>query len=156
MNKNEITREKLCAFYASDYHFEMVSLPYMSKKLENNSEVIILTENDLENTIKNLLLRVNLREEKKQNILDINWKNDDKNKMKTIENAVKENKNMTIFVKGKPTYIDDINKDLKPYIMNDKNVEIINCYNIEEIGDNMSTIVSQYSKILTTTGEKEI
>ena len=49
------TKEKICAFYASDYHFEIVSLPYIDQKLENKNEIIILSENDLEKTIKNLL-----------------------------------------------------------------------------------------------------
>ena len=26
------TKEKLCAFFASDYHFEMISLPYIKIK----------------------------------------------------------------------------------------------------------------------------
>ena len=29
MNKISNTKEKTCAFYASDYHFEMISLPYI-------------------------------------------------------------------------------------------------------------------------------
>ena len=28
MNESQITKEKTCAFYASDYHFEIISLPY--------------------------------------------------------------------------------------------------------------------------------
>ena len=32
MNKSKITKEKTCAFYASDYHFEMISLPYIEKR----------------------------------------------------------------------------------------------------------------------------
>ena len=30
------TKEKVCTFFVSDYHFEMVSLPYINKKLEEN------------------------------------------------------------------------------------------------------------------------
>ena len=35
-----ITKEnegKLCSFYASDFHLEMIILPYINKKLEDNS-----------------------------------------------------------------------------------------------------------------------
>ena len=39
-----LTKEKICAFYASDYHFEMISLPYISKSMDENKEIIILTE----------------------------------------------------------------------------------------------------------------
>ncbi len=31
MNKNQSTKEKSCVFYVSDYHFEMISLPYIVK-----------------------------------------------------------------------------------------------------------------------------
>ena len=51
MNKNQKTKEKTCAFYASDYHFEMISLPYINKKLDESKEVIVLTENNLKETI---------------------------------------------------------------------------------------------------------
>ena len=75
MNENQNTKEKSCVFYVSDYHFEMISLPYISKKLEEEKEVIILTENDLEDTVKTLTLKINLKEDKKRKLLNINWKN---------------------------------------------------------------------------------
>ena len=43
MNKEQETKEKICAFYASDYHFEMISLPYINKQIEENKQVIVLT-----------------------------------------------------------------------------------------------------------------
>ena len=46
MNKTQETKEKICAFYASDYHFEMISLPYINKQIEEDKQVIILTENN--------------------------------------------------------------------------------------------------------------
>ena len=32
MEEIQKTKEKTCAFFASDYHFEMISLPYIEKK----------------------------------------------------------------------------------------------------------------------------
>ena len=58
MNKNQKTKEKTCAFYASDYHFEMISLPYINKKLDESKEVIVLTENNLKETIKTLVSKI--------------------------------------------------------------------------------------------------
>ena len=69
MKEIQKTKEKTCAFFASDYHFEMISLPYIEKELEKNKKIIILTENDLENTIKNLISKINLNEEKKKKYL---------------------------------------------------------------------------------------
>ena len=150
------TKERTCAFYASDYHFEMVSLPYISKKLENQDEIIILTENDLEKTVKLLVDKVELKEEKKKDILKISWKNDDEKKLEKIEKNINSNKNTTIFIKGKEKYINNINKNLAEIIKNKENVKIVDCYDIQEIGDNLDEIMSKYKMVLGTLGEKEI
>ena len=59
-----LTKEKTCAFYASDYHFEMISLPFIEKNIEENKEIIILTENNLEDTIKTLMKNINFNKNK--------------------------------------------------------------------------------------------
>lgn len=156
MSKNQETKEKICAFYASDYHFEMISLPYIERKLEEKNEVIILTENNLEETIKILISRMNLAEEKKKRILDINWKNDDLAKFKQIKEKLEENKNMIIFVKGKENYIKNINRNIEKWINIADSVKVINCYDMEEISEKLDDIMDQYKKILSTSGEKEI
>ena len=69
MNKNQETKEKICTFFASDYHFEMISLPYIDKNLEEDKEIIILTENNLEETINTLVSKTNLKDDKKKKIL---------------------------------------------------------------------------------------
>ena len=150
------TKEKICAFYASDYHFEIVSLPYIDQKLENKNEIIILSENDLEKTIKNLLEKINLKENTKKNILSINWKKDDIEKLKTIKENIGKNRKTTIFIKGKEKYINTINKNIENINHNNNNIKIINCYDIQEVGDNLERIMSQYNKVLNTSGEKEI
>lgn len=156
MSKNQETKEKICAFYASDYHFEMISLPYIERKLEEKNEVIILTENNLEETIKILISRMNLAEEKKKRILDINWKNDDLAKFKQIKEKLEENKNMIILVKGKENYIKNINRNIEKWINIADSVKVINCYDMEEIAEKLDDIMDQYKKILSTSGEKEI
>ena len=156
MSKNQETKEKICAFYASDYHFEMISLPYIERKLEEKNEVIILTENNLEETIKILISRMNLAEEKKKRILDINWNNDDLTKFKQIKEKLEKNKNMIIFVKGKENYIKNINRNIETWINIADHVKVINCYDMEEISEKLDDIMDQYKKILSTSGEKEI
>lgn len=156
MSKNQETKEKICAFYASDYHFEMISLPYIERKLEEKNEVIILTENNLEETIKILISRMNLAEEKKKRILDINWNNDDLTKFKQIKEKLEKNKNMIIFVKGKENYIKNINRNIEKWINIADHVKVINCYDMEEISEKLDDIMDQYKKLLSTCGEKEI
>ena len=132
MNKNQKTKEKTCAFYASDYHFEMISLPYINKKLDESKEVIVLTENNLKETIKTLVSKINLNEDKKVAILKIDWENNDLNKFKKI------------------------NEDIEKWTEKSKNVEIIDCYDMEEISQDMDNIMDQYKFTLKTTGKNII
>lgn len=156
MNKNQKTKEKTCAFYASDYHFEMISLPYINKKLDESKEVIILTENNLEETIKTLVSKINLNQSKKENILKINWENNDLKKFKQIDKEMKNEKDIVIFVKGKENYIKNINKNIEKWIEKSENVEVIDCYDIEEVSEKLDNIMNQYKTILKTTGKNII
>ena len=156
MNKNQKTKEKTCAFYASDYHFEMISLPYINKKLDESKEVIVLTENNLKETIKTLVTKINLNEDKKVDILKIDWENNDLNKFKKINEDIKSKKDMVIFVKGKENYIKNINENIEKWTEKSKNVEIIDCYDMEEISQDMDNIMDQYKFTLKTTGKNII
>ena len=156
MNKNKKTKEKTCAFYASDYHFEMISLPYINKKLDESKEVIVLTENNLKETIKKLVSKINLNEDKKVDILKIDWENNDLNKFKKINEDIKNKKDMVIFVKGKENYIKNINENIEKWTEKSKNVEIIDCYDMEEILQDMDNIMDQYKFTLKTTGKNII
>ena len=125
MRKNQLTKEKTCAFYASDYHFEMISLPYIEKNLEDNKDIIVLTENSLEDTMRTLISNINLKEEKKKKIININWKNDDLNKFKQIKEDIDKNKNMIIFIKGNKNYINNINENIQKWVNKRENVKIL-------------------------------
>lgn len=89
MNISQKTKEKICAFYASDYHFEMITLPYINKNIDENNKIIIFTENNLENTINTLLSKINLKKEKKEEIFNIDWNNNDLDKFKKIKENIK-------------------------------------------------------------------
>ena len=156
MNKNQETKEKICTFYASDYHFEMISLPYINKNIEENKEVIVLTENDLEETMKILISKMNLQEEKKNKILNLNWKNDDLNKFKKINNNINEQKAMVIFIKGKENYIRNVNKNIEKWIEKSSNIKVVDCYDMEEVSEKIENIIGEYKKILSTKGEKVV
>lgn len=156
MNKNQETKEKTCAFYASDYHFEMISLPYIEKNLEESKEILILTENNLDDTIRNLISKMNLKEDKKENILKIDWKNNDLSKFKKIKKDIEERKDIIIFIKGKENYIKNINENIEKWIKKNSNIKIIDCYDMEEVSGNLDEVMDQYKMILNTTGEKEI
>lgn len=156
MNKNKDTKEKICAFYASDYHFEMISLPYIQKEMKDKNEIVILTENDLEETMKTVLKNTNFKEEKKKEILQLDWKNNDIEKFNTIKTKTNRGKDMVIFIKGNENYIQNANRDIEKCLPKENHVKIIDCYNIEEVGENLDGVMEQYHKILRVTGEKEI
>ena len=147
MLKKDKTKEKNCLFFASDYHFEMISLPYINKSIKNNKEVIVISENNLENTINKLLLQVNLEDDEKDKILKIDWKNNDFDKFKEIKEADKEKRNTIVFIKGKENYIKNVNKNLENWIKDDNKIEIIDCYDINEIEENVEEITKKYNNI---------
>ncbi len=89
MLENKNSKDKVCAFYASDYHFEMMTLPYISKKLDESKKIVILSENDLNDTINVLIERTNLKTDKKNKILNLNWNNNDLEKFRMISENVK-------------------------------------------------------------------
>ena len=156
MNKNQDTKEKSCVFYVSDYHFEMISLPYISKKIEENKEILILSDENLEETINTLVEKINLKDQKKNEILKINWKNDYKNKIEKLEKDINNKKEIEIFIKGNKEYIRKINEKIEELTKNYNKIKIIDCYNVEEIASEINNIKNSYKKIISTIGEKSI
>lgn len=154
-NKLE-TKEKICLFYASDYHFEMIALPYTCKSLEENKDVIILTENNLNDTMKILLSKMNFKDDKKETILNLDWESNDLKKFKKIKKDIESNKNMVIFIKGKENYIKNANQNLEKWISKMGNLKVIDCYDIEEVTDKANDIINNYDKILKTSGEMDL
>lgn len=148
--------KKICAFYASDYHFEMISLPYIEESLEKRKEIIILTENDLQSTIKTLISNINIEEKKKQSLEQINWKNEDLKKFKKIKRDTEENKDVVIFIKGKENYIRNINKNIEKWTSKNNKVKIVDCYDMNEVAEKVDTLMSKYKIVLGTAGEKAI
>ena len=141
-----VSKEKSCAFYASDYHFEMIILPYINKKLQEDKNIYVFTQNNLEETINVLVEKVNLKNEVKENILKINWKDEDNNK---YDKLINDNKQKIVFVKGNEEYIEKINNNLKQIEENNK-LEIIDCYNVDEVGNKMMNISKKYKKVMIT------
>ena len=155
MVKESKNEEKLCLFFASDYHFEMISLPYINENLKKDNNVIIMTENDLKGTVDKLLSRVNLNKEEKDKITKIDWKNDDVSKFKEIKSANENGKDTIVFVKGKENYINSVNENIKNWL-NKGEVKIVDCYDINEVYENVNNIAKNYSKILSTSGIEKL
>ena len=52
--------EKICNFYVSDFHLEMILLPYLNQKLKEEEPITIISEKNLNQSIKELISIVNL------------------------------------------------------------------------------------------------
>lgn len=138
--------EKMCLFYASDYHFEMIGIPYIAREIREGHQVVILTENDLNDTVKKILSIIKINEEEKKKIFEINWSKDIKNKLSKIEKL--KNQNITVFIKGGKNYIQKIESSLKD--INVSNMKIVYCYPVEEVINDMPVIAKSCKKVLTT------
>ena len=155
MMKENKREKRLCLFFASDYHFEMISLPYINESLKKNENVIIMTENNLDSSVDKVLSRINLDEEEKNKLTKRDWKNDDLNKFKEIKAANEDGKDTLIFVKGRENYIDNMNKNIQNWINNNE-VTVVDCYDINEIQEDVSDIAKKYDKILSTSGVEKL
>ena len=148
-------QEKLCLFFASDYHFEMITLPYINKNLNKNKKIIVVTENNLDKTIEKVLSRINLADEERNKLIRLDWKNNDINKLEEIKKADNEKRDTIVFVKGKEDYIDNINKNIGNFIKNGS-ITIIDCFDINEVQDDIFNITQKYDKILSTSGVEKL
>ena len=137
--------KNICNFYVSEYHLEIMLLPYISKKIDKGEEIIIVTENDLRKTLKVVIDKINLEQNKKEKIKALNWNN------KKIEGIPKMS---DIILVGSVKFITNIMNELKETNINF--FKIIVCYNYNEVKDNMQNIVSRYDAMLNTLGINSI
>lgn len=135
--------KKLCCFYVSDFHLEMILIPYINKKIEEN--IIIKTERNLRDTVEILVSKMNLNRKNKEKILKLGW-NVEENK------EIKDKSNVIII--GNKKYIEDVNSQIRQDDI--KDVTVIDCYNFEETKDDMDNIMNSYSQNLNTTGLENI
>ena len=151
-NEDVKKQERVCSFYASDYHFEIITLPYIEKEIKENHDVIILTENDLENTIKKVLENVNLSGDEKNKIFALDWSGNDLYKLDFIRRNASKNLQTTVFIKGGKNYVQKMNSYIQE-IIDSKNINSIDCYFIDDVQNQVNDIVCQYDGVLNTAGK---
>jgi len=128
--------EKTCCFYVSEFHLEMILVPYINERIDEN--ITILTEKKLRETLEILISKMNLKEDNREKILKLEWDG---------EECIKENSN--IIIVGTTEYIKNKHKEIER-----KNViSVLDCYNFEEEKDNINNIVKHYEKSLNTLGK---
>lgn len=135
--------EKICCFYVSDFHLEMILVPYINAHINEN--IVIITENDFNETVGILVSKMNLKKENKEKILNLGWNGKEEKNIK--------DKSIIIII-GNKKYIENKNNEIREG--NNGDITIIDCYNFEDIKQNMDNIINDYSKNLNTTGFENI
>lgn len=159
MDKLKSSAEKLCSFYISDWHMVTMLLPYINKELNEKANIVTFLENNIEENIRTLMSKLNLKNEKK--ILEINWDNTDIKNTENIKEGIKELKSEVrniILVKGCNKYIEKVNELLERQLKENKNgrLKIVNCYEIADFNGNINDVLNIHDKVLNTAGEKSI
>lgn len=143
--------QKLCCFYASDWHLTVMLLPYINNKINENSSIYMKCENNIEEKMKILLNKLKIKN--KEDIMNINWNN------KRVEEDDDNNDKEKIYiVSGDENYIKENNKTIEQYYKNkNAKIKIINCYEITK-EKNLNEIISKngYTQFLNTKGENVI
>ena len=160
--KNNI--EKICSFYVSDWHLVTMLLPYINKQINEKANIITLLEIDIEENIKTLIQKLNLKNENK--ILSLNWKKSNGKKYSEVKKKIKDLKCKdelnVIFINGGKEYIDSTNKNIEKFIDENKNkydktkIKIVDCFEVGEFNLNLQEILHTHDSILNTSGEKDI
>lgn len=137
--------EKMCCFYVSDFHLEMILLPYINRKIEENEKIIIKTEKDLKNTLEVLISKMNLDNDNKEKILNLGWNIKEDKKIEDKSNVI---------IIGDKKYIEDVNNQIKQ--KNAKDINVVDCYNFEDTKEEMSELLNLYNGSLNTCAFRDI
>ncbi len=160
MKKDSKKVEKLCSFYVSEWHLATMLLPYINCQIDKNTKVITILENNIEQNIKTLVEKLNLKNEKE--VLKINWKNINSKKYSDIEemlnNEFSKTKENVILIDGCQEYIKKNNENVEKWLEKSKikKVKIINFFEMTEFNHHIVEILNSHDRVLNTSGERNI
>lgn len=160
--------KNMCNFYASESHLALMLLPYLSKQMEKGVHFeTILKENIVEN-IEEVISKLNLKQEIKEKMLNINWKINEIACYKEIEdfmnNLINKEKEISIILNGNIKQVEEINEMINKWILKNINnlkerdvkITTISCFKALEFKENIDTIINKYDYALNTSGEHRI
>jgi len=165
MKENSST-QKVCSFYVSNMHFATMILPFANKQMEEKSSIITFFENNFTTNIELVLSRLTIEEERKKELLNINWKNTNATKYLNIEKTIKNNLNKNvdniIIVNGNENYINVVNECIQRYLeknhrrVESRNIKIMNFYEVGTFNENIKEILDEHQFVFNTAGEHKI
>lgn len=139
---------KACNFYVSEWHLFAALLPYLKDELKKNNRIIFIAQDKLEDKLKELTQKINIKFENKNGINDITWI--DKN---TIIDMNDECKKTTIIIQGTYDYIETMNNLLMQGLKEVyKEYLIINCYDVFDTSNMFHEIMQKHDFVFNTGG----
>lgn len=146
MRENKIV--KACNFYVSEWHLFAALLPYLKEELEKKNEIVIISQDNLEKGIKELVERINIRFEDNRGLKEITWLN--KEFILEIREDIKP---LNIVVQGTIQFIEEVNNYLKNNMINIyREVRIIDCYEIYDSNTMLYNILDNHEYVFNTGG----
>ncbi len=139
---------KLCSFYANNWHLIVKILPFICKQMMKE-KIIVISQENLQEEVKQILERLNIKQEIKEKIIKLNW-----NKEENMENNLKNIcENANIIVVGNKDYIENVNCKIEGL---NKTETIINCFEIMQFNKHIEEILYKHDKVLNTSGIEDI
>ena len=164
--KKESSTQKVCSFYVSNMHFATMILPFVSKQKEEKTKIVTFFENNYTTNIELVLSKLTISEDRKKELLTLNWKDTKLSKFidieKILKNQIRKNEKYLIIVNGSEEYINIINECIERYFEKSKrridlnNVKIIDFYEVGSFNDNIKEILDKHNSIFNTSGEHKI
>ena len=127
---------KACNFYVSEWHLFAALLPYIREELKVKNKIVIISQDKLENGMKNLVKKLNLHFDNEKGIEEITWLNED-----FVMEIREECAPVTVVVQGTMEFISEINNYLRQRLSPlYAELRIINCYEVTEFNNGIKEI----------------
>ena len=162
-NKGKVKR--VCSFNVSNWHFIAMIIPFVGRKIKEDTNIKTFFEEDKEEVVKAFLDRLVLKIEDKDKIEKLNWKmcSVELEKIaKKLEESVCEREEINLIISGRKEYIKSVNLNIDNWLSKNyskivyKNINIINCYEITQLNNNIEEILNVHDSILNTSGQKRL
>ena len=150
--------KKTCSFYVSEYHLATMLLPYIKQKIDEETLIITMLEENIEENMAKLVKNINLETKYKNEILNMDWKSFQVYKYPQIEEKLLTEKPINIIISGKYEYIEMMNQNIEKWIeKNDikSRITINNCYEVTELTQDINELLHKHDKMLNTSGEQD-
>lgn len=160
--------KNVCNFYASESHLAVMLLPYLSKQMKKGVHFETILKENIVGNVEELISKLNLKQEIKEKMLEINWKINEITGYKEIEefmdNLIIKEKEISIILNGDTKQVEENNEMINKWIYKNMNklrekdikITIISCFKALEFKENVDKIMNKYDYTLNTSGEHNI